>query len=684
MKMQLPQTSESYWTFDGGLDQVTPPIQIKPSVCRSTSNIEIGINGGYSRIGGYERFDGRPKPSDAVYHILAATITGSYATGNTLTGATSGATGVICTTGASGYFVLTKVTGTFQSGENLQIAAVTVAVATAANLIGAASTLALNATYLNLAADQYRADILVVPGSGNVLGVWQYNDKVYAFRNNAGGTAAVMHESSSSGWVAVSLGREITWGTGTAAVTEGQTLTGATSGASGVVTRVVLRSGSYGGSNAIGSFIFATVTGTFQNGENLQVGGVTKCVATAADAAITLSPSGRFEFDNWNFGGGTGTKRMYGCDGVNKAFEFDGTVFVPIRTGMTTDTPTHIKAHRNHLFLSFVGSAQHSGVGNPYTWTIVSGSGELACGDTIAGFLAMAGSETGAALVMYTRNRTLVLYGSSSSDWNLVTYSDESGALPYTIQFIRTGMVLDDNGIKTLSATQAYGNFHDAIASDKIMPTLNDLVDSASASCIVRKKGQYRLFFSGGEAVYVTFRGNKIAGMTTVSLTDEVRCICSQEGASGQEEIYFGSDSGYVYQMDVGTSFDGESIDWSFELSFNHFGSPRQLKSFRKAVIEVSGGTYCEFQMTHVPGYGSSSLPSVTTTTVQSELSAAVWDDFSWDAFFWDGSTLIPAEADLDSTAENMALAFSGSSDEFDTFTLNGAIVSYSPRRALR
>ena len=45
-----------------------------------------------------------------------------------------------------------------------------------------------------------RAAIQPLPGSGNVLGCINYNGTVYAFRNNVGGTAAVMYRSTSSGW----------------------------------------------------------------------------------------------------------------------------------------------------------------------------------------------------------------------------------------------------------------------------------------------------------------------------------------------------------------------------------------------------------------------------------------------------------------------------------------------------
>lgn len=681
--LKMPPTASSFFPFAGGLDLVTPPVTMPNGALRSASNVEIGINGGYARLGGYERYSGQAKPSDAVYAVLTCAITGAVALGDVLTDNAGTAFGTVIAL-PTGQAVLTRLTGTFSIG-NIKVGATVVGTCVGEQQIAAAATPALNASYRNLAADVYRALIAVVPGSGSILGVHQYNGSVYAFRNNAGATAAVLHKSSASGWTEVALGREVAFTSGgTYEVLAGDIITGATSGATATITKVILTSGTWAAGTAVGRLFFAAQTGTFQ-AENLNVGANLNVASIAGNSsAITLLPGGRYEFENWNFGGGTGTKKMYGCDGVNNGFEFDGSTFVKISTGMTTDTPVHVKAHKNQLFFSFAGSAQHSGIGTPYVWTAISGAAELACGDTIAGFLGLAGTETSAALGIYTRNRTLVLYGNSSADWNLVPYSEEAGALPYTIQFVSHGIVLDDQGITLLATTQNYGNFQNSVVSDKITPYLNDLIDTAVASCIVRRKNQYRLFFSGGDAVYATLKDGKIAGMTPVSLPNPVLCISSLEGASGQEEIYFGSSDGHVYQMDVGTSFDGAAIAWHAELAFNHFGGPRQLKTFRKGVTEVTGSGYCEFSFSYSLAYGSTEFDAPVTQAMTSALSGTNWDSFTWDQFFWDGRTLLPSEADITGTAENIALMFSGSSDQFEPFTLNSEIVHFTARRGMR
>lgn len=680
--LQLPPTADRYWEFNGGTDLVSPSINLKPGRCRASSNVEVGTNGGLTTTSGYERFDGRARPSDAQYTILEVAVSGTIALGATVTGATSGATGVVVSVPDATHRVLTKVVGTFTS-ENLTVSAVVQGTTT--GTIASGSTQALDATYSNLAADEYRDDIAAVPGAGSVLGVWKYNDVVYAIRNNAGETAAVMYKSSAAGWTAVALGEEIAFTSGgTYQVLVGDTITGSVSAATAVVKRVVLTSGTWAAGDAAGYFYVASHTGTFQ-AEALNVG-INLNVATASGnaTAITLAPDGRYEFVNHNFAGSANTTRMYGCSGVHKAFEFDGTTFAFITTGMTSDLPDHIFAHKNHLFLSFDASVQHSGVGDPMSWTVVTGAAEIAVGNPVTNFMGAPGTTTGGALVIITRSSVFVLYGNSSADWNLVTFNPDAGALEWTAQYLGQGIMLDDRGVTQMSTSEAFGNFASADISTLVRPYVSNLRDSAIASCIVREKNQYRLFFSGGAALYQTFINNKLAGSMPISLTNAVACVCSLEATSGIEEVFFGSTNGFVYQMDRGTSHDGEPISWHAHLAYNHFGTPRQLKRYRKAVIEVSGSGYAEFQLAASIGYGSSVYPDGATETIESELLTSNWDSFTWDSFTWDGQSLFPAEADLDGTAENVSLMFSGNSDEFEPITFNGAVLSFTPQRALR
>jgi hypothetical protein len=679
--MQMPSVQISYFPLRGGLNLVTPPLSMPDGMCMEALNFEVDIDGGYRRIAGYERFDGQAQPSSAVYRIVRCTFIDTVSVGDTITGETSGATGYVIAVTDS-YIAFTKSFGLFIEAENIQVAAVTKAVSTSAAALGGAETARLNAEYLHAAANVYRADILPITGSGSILGVHRYNNNTYGFRNNLGGTAADMYVSSGAGWVKIDLGYQVEFTNANVNVLDLDTLT--QGGVTATINRVVLETGSLlSGVNTGRLILTLPAGGNFAAGAASTSSGGT-ITLSGAEAAITLAPNGRYECINHNFGGlATGIK-MYGASGVHEAFEFDGTVYVPLRTGMVIDTPKHIIAHVNYLMLSFDGSTQHSAVGNPYSYTVINGAGELAMGDTIRGFLSLVGSNATSALAVFTTNKTAILYGTGADNWQLVTYSFESGAFDYTMQSIGQGYALDTLGIRQLAASQDFGNFANSQVSKLIRPFIETRVTKSIGSCIVRLRNQYRLFFNDNYALHVTFDNGQVLGIMPVKFAHSFNCVASFETNSGEEYVLAGGTDGYVYRMEKGTSFDGESIEHYVNLSFSYMKNPRSRKRFRKALYELSGNNYTEFETGYQLGYASNEINQGVNAENSKNGAQVFWDEFVWDNFYWDGKSISPSEQDLTGTAENISLILRGDSAVFRPFTINSAIIHYTVRRMQR
>lgn len=679
---QLPQVRYDQIRLIGGLDQITPTLSLPPGVVRRAANFECSLNGGYTRIGGYERFDGRPNPSDARYTIVSGTIIGAIAVGDTVTGGTSAATAKVIAI-VDNSLVLTRETDFFTPGEYLTVSATIVL--TTLEIVGVSADGLLDATYKSLAAADYRADISAVPGSGPTLGVLFYDGNVYAWRNNAGGTAAVMHKSSSSGWTAISLGIELPFDDGTAEILDGQTVVGGTSGATGVVTRVVVQSGTFTGSPAAaGRLIFASVTGTFADNEEIRVGGVKKALCNSTQAQITLAPSGRFQGVVANFGGGQSNKRMYVCDGVNRAFEFDGTVMVPISTSMSPDVPTRISVHKQHLFLAFGHSLQFSAISDPYSWDPVLGAGEIAMNDRITQLLPLPGDQSSGALAVYTRTDTSVLYGTSSEDFALSTFNVGTGGLPFTGQNLDQSYILSERGVMGLGTTLNFGNFATASLTMNLRPFIQERRNLASASIVNREKGQYRVFFSDGYGLYLTISNGQYVGAMPVQFPHPVLCTSEGQSVDGAETSFFGSSNGFVYRLDAGTSFDGAAIPANLSMVYNSTKSPRILKRYRKASVELTGDSYAEFAFGYDLGYRTQFLEQPGESVQENDLRSAFWDSFTWDNFVFDGRDISPSEIEVTGTAENMAIRISSVSALLQPFTVNSIIVHYTMRRGIR
>lgn len=713
MKLPAIAIEKEYVNFSGGIDRITNAISIKPGFALDAMNYEVGINGGYKRIDGFERIDGRAAPSDAAYYTISiltlASLAAALRVGMGVVGGTSGATAIIASvpavTVAPGSIllsmVISRVVGTFVSGEALlrgggglpflltmtqpQIALGPILVAPA--FMAAAAGLP-HAQALNAAADIARSIIGQVPGSGLVRGVNLLKGVLYAFRDNEIGTACQMWKATATGWQFIPLGWELLFSSGTTALVEGATITGGTSGATAVITRVAVQTGTLAGSNATGRLIFATKTGDFQD-EQLKIGAALVAIAPAPATQITMLPGGRFEFSNFNFSGSTDTMRMYGADGVNRGFESDGTVFVPIVTGMLVDTPSQVHAHKNQLFFSFRGSNQNSGIGQPYKWTAVVGANEIGVGDLITGYA----SQTGDVLAIFARNRTDQLAGSSVTDFVLKPLSTKSGAIAYTVQTLGNTLYFDDQGVRQITRTQEYGSFNDDPVSQIVQPIIDILRGKVVASSVYRARAQYRVYGNDGSGLIITNKtrptqfGGMIqvpSGITEFQYPVNVTCACSGEDATGKDVVFFGASNGYVYQGDKGSSFDGEEIEAFVRLPFNHSKSPRTRKRYRKLVLEMTSVSYAA--LTFIPEFTYGDF-DVATHRSQAASVAGVggyYDSAIYEQIVYDGRLVNAPEFSIEGTGTNMSALFYSKSDLDLGHTLQGALVHFTPRRDAR
>lgn len=683
-RTRFPAVKTSYHAMKGGLDLVTPAITKNPGACYGAKNYEPAAAGGYRRINGFERSDGRQAPTGTNYWILSATITGAIAVGNTITGVTSAATGkVLQVSGTT--LILGRVSGVFVSGETLNVGGLPQATTTSTAGLNSATDASDHADYKLLAANDRRADIAAVPGSGQIRGVFVFGDVVHAFRDNVGATAGKLYKQTAAGWAEVTFGRQIQFTGAVGEISAGQTVTGFTSGASAVVVRALLRTGTWTASG-VGTLVFAGVTGAFQNGENLQVGGVTKAVAGGADTAITRAAGGRVETVVANFSGSAATKRIYGADGVNLAFEFDGTNYIPIRTGMTADTPSHVEAHKNSLWLSFGASLQRSGVNQPYSWTVVTGAAEFAMGDTITGIKSLRGNDAGASLLVSVGDTYSVLYGSTASDFNLVPSGSDLGFKEWTMQSVGNDVFgLTARGIQSLVATQNYGSFDYAALSTLVQPLLAEKVGLQTASVSLKTKNQFRLFFSDNTGLVVGLTGHKISGIMPIDYGMPVRCICNANLSTGEEVTYFGSDDGHVYKDNVGTSFDGAVIEGWMRTAFNNLQSPQLRKDFKRASFEIECDGFASVNVTYDLGYGNQDVePAVVQVDQEMLGEGGYWDQFDWDAFSWDAQVVSSMQLSIDGAENNISFLFYSSRAQDDSHTVTGVNLQYVPRRLSR
>lgn len=455
-------------------------------------------------------------------------------------------------------------------------------------------------------AETYRTAITAVPGAGPVRGVWVYNGDVYAFRDNVGQTACVMHKATASGWTTVTT--------------------------------------------------------------------------------PALSPGGSYEFMNVNFYGTTDTHRMYGVDGVNKGFEFDGTTFSQITTGMTTDAPIHLAEHNNYLVYAFEkGSLQFSPIGEPGgTWTLKTGTASIGTGAAITALTRL----TGNTLTVFCDEKIQILTGTSPTDFLLEDFSVDVGAVAGTVVPLNLTYFLGPRGLTTLEASQNYGDFESKTFSSKVKAQIG-LIDRATAAAFaVRTKSQYRITWvspgsSATDGITFTLANEGALGFSTFRYLFAMSCVCRGD-IDDAERIFCGSDDGYVYEIDSGPSFDGVAVEAYLTFPFNTLKSPRHRKRFRKLIAEVSSPEAITVRLAERFEYNDPEYPASGSYDADITGSGGYWNVDDWNQFLWASGSISRAEMKIAGTGKNISLHLYTNCTYEQPYTIHGLAVQYDIRRLER
>jgi hypothetical protein len=392
-----------------------------------------------------------------------------------------------------------------------------------------------------------------------------------------------------------------------------------------------------------------------------------------------FSPGGHYEFVNYNFTGASSLVKMYGINGTDKAFQFDGTNVVFITTGMAPDAPTKIEAHKRHLFLAFPGgSLQHSSIGDPLTWSPVSGAAELAMGDDITNII----SAAPANMVIMSKNSVSLLYGSDASDWQIETITNEAGALEFTAEKMGPVIYVDNRGVRSMGTTPAFGNFTIGTMTQTVAPIIRGKLAAGQvpiASCRVRSRDTYRLFFDDGYVLSI-YMGRKTPEIMPLDFGVNITCVVSAETEDNIERGWFGADNGFVYQMDKGRSFDGEAMQYHLRLPFNHMGGPQLIKRWHKANVEYDAASGVTLRISGEVDYADPAEPSLLEQNIAAAGGGGFWEAVNWDEFYWSSPVEGKIEVYIDAIGKSMSLLIGGEAADEEPHILQGLTLFYSVR----
>lgn len=319
-------------------------------------------------------------------------------------------------------------------------------------------------------------------------------------------------------------------------------------------------------------------------------------LGTAPNTTITKVRQARYNFTN--------DPIMCFVDGVNYPAYYDiadntltyltastdseGNV-VTTNINTPVEGASHVCMFKSTLFFGVGTELVFTAPYTPDDLDPANGAGSISIGSEITGLIVFRDQ-----LIIFAYDKIVRLTGSTSADFALTPVTEDLGCLSAdTIQEVGADvMFLGPDGLRTLSSTERIGDFGIDVASKNIRPTVARLQDYATifSSTVIRSKAQYRLFaYVSGERVNVArgVLGSKFIdqggqGFQWGELKGFKVYIADSQFIDEDEYRVFANEDGYVYNMDTGTSRDGENIDAIFESPYMPITDPQMRKTFYK------------------------------------------------------------------------------------------------------
>jgi len=308
--------------------------------------------------------------------------------------------------------------------------------------------------------------------------------------------------------------------------------------------------------------------------------------------ATASSLGNRVKSADFNF---DGNHKIFFVDGVNSPAIFnDTTDTLTFPSGYPTDVVggTEVEVFKNIIFVAKGPNLAFSSPYDPEDFSPANGGGVINVGHTITGLIVFRDQ-----LIIFSPNAIQRLVGSSVADFQLVPIAEAIGCIDgNTIQEVGGDvMFLAADGLRLLGATERIGDFALNVASAPIEEDTKSFISSTTnfSSLVIRGKAQYRIFAyienqqnSVGQGLLATKFSDQGAADIQWAKSQGIRAyVADGRYVETQEKIVFANDDGYVYSMETGSSFDGDSIEAVYTSPFMPINDPQIRKTLYKAAL---------------------------------------------------------------------------------------------------
>lgn len=409
----------------------------------------------------------------------------------------------------------------------------------------------------------------------------------------------------------------------------------------------------------------------------------------------SLTPGGSYTFINAAFSLLPTLQRVevfFLVNGVDYPQYYNGTTLVPINhvNLPTTVFPTRIIEFKGRLFLGYEdGRVYFSAIEDPTDFDPVNGAGVFEMGQMINNLIVTPGDS----LAVFCENKIIIITsiydGTSGAAGNdtLSTYkfrtdefSKRSGAIPFTAKRILGQIIyMDDRGLSSMETSDVFGDFSAKSISKNVQSSLLLKKNLVTVAGVDRAKNQYRLYFNNGTGYIVTFdMEKKVRGITNVVLPNPVKTFSEGADVDGDDFRVFTSNTGYLYKMDSGTSFDGAEISTKMTTAFFSYNSPSNWKKYHKITLETTSSALLEIKGKTEFNYRSNFVPKVQEDEFETGDIGGTWGIDYYSDFVYGSAEVQTPTLYVQGVGNNMSITIVTSNKYAKSHTIHSAIIDYS------
>jgi len=310
--------------------------------------------------------------------------------------------------------------------------------------------------------------------------------------------------------------------------------------------------------------------------------------ATVTFIGRSMAGGTKARFINFNY---DGTERTVMVDSTNYPITWGTNEGLKVLDSSSSVLGSEVvAAFKDHLFFGKGSNLVFSAPFLQNDFTPANGAGSIRLPSRITGLITFRDK-----LIIFTNSSIHQLTGTASSSFQLAEISEDLGCSePDTIQEVGGDiMFLARDGLRFLGATARIGDFNLSVASRNIQDNITEFTASYAdvVSLTIRSKSQYRIMgFASGQtdSVVEGYIGTQFADQDASSFswsqTKGIKAYRTASATSGSSEvILFVGETGYIYRLETGNTFDGSVISASFFTPFMSINDPKVRKTLFKA-----------------------------------------------------------------------------------------------------